>query len=171
MRILILVFFAVFGAMCFSALKRAQTSTDDTDRPEFSRANIPDLLGKQAAELRLVFGDFDEPAPDGTVKVNRWGGWQSVFLGFSENKQLEYLSLEPKEPLSESEAKAIVQKLYEVALPPQYATRAPALLAYRNMPGKVATVNFPFINWRNKDYRIGRILVIAPTDYEAPSLE
>jgi hypothetical protein len=171
MRILILVFFAVFGAMCFNALKRAQTSTDDTDRPEFARANIPVLLGKQAAELKLVFGDFDEPAPDGAVKVNQWGGWQSVFLGFGEKTQLAYLSFEPKEPLSESEAKAIVQKLYEVALPPQYETRAPALLAYRNMPGKVATVNFAFVDWQNNDHRIGSILVMGPIDHEAPLLE
>lgn len=42
-------------------------------------------------------------------------------------------------------------------MPAAYEKRVPILVAYRDMSGKIKTVNFKFVDWKTGDRRINEI--------------
>jgi len=118
--------------------------------------SIPALYGRRPAELKRLFPRMPATKPGSSAKLSAWRGWKAIYFGFNGAGRLASISFTPATPLSETEAKRIVKE-YGVSLPESYEKRAPALVAYRNMQGRIKTVNFSFADWRTKDNRISEI--------------
>lgn len=117
---------------------------------------VPDLWGKSEAELARVFPDAKK-SKGGDWEVQNWQGWKKVMLIFdTKSKALEMLFFTPARLLSEIEAKEAAQRQLGLMLPPANEVRAVGLIAYRDMPGKISTINFTYADSKS-DRRIGEI--------------
>ncbi len=126
---------------------------DSTAHP---KVNIATLFGKRQAELARLFPGLPaEPGSD--AKLSNWGGWKAVSFLFNGTERLTGVSFTPTTPLSEAEAKRIVTEEFGISLPESYEKRVLILVAYRDMIGKIKTVNFKFVDWKTGDHRIKEI--------------
>jgi hypothetical protein len=114
------------------------------------------LYGKRPSELTKIFPGATNAEAEKSWKADDWKGWKTVSLSFNAKKKLTSISFVPIEPLSEQGAKNILLKDFHLALPKENEVNAPALIAYRNMKGKIKTVNLSYVDWKT-DKRIGEI--------------
>ena len=123
------------------------------------KLEVESLYGKSHSELKRVF-----PTLSGS-EVENWDSWETVYLTFNENGHLASISFIPMQPLSEKEAKRIVKEDFELELPSSNEVRVPAGVMYRNMVGKVRTVNFHTVDLRKNDCRIEEIGIYFNIDW------
>jgi hypothetical protein len=114
------------------------------------------LYGKRPSELTKIFPGATNAEAKELWKAEDWRGWKIVYLGFNAKKKLTSISFVPLKPLSEQEATSILLKDFRLTLPKENEVNAPALLSYRNMKGKISTVNLSYVDLKT-DKRIGEI--------------
>lgn len=118
--------------------------------------NIPALYGKTPSELTGIFPGIAGVKAEGVSELTEWRGWKTVYLNFNAKRRLTSITFVPAHPLSEEEAKRIIENEFSVFLPAKNEVRAPALIAYRNMKFNIRTVNFSYVKM-NTDKRIAEI--------------
>lgn len=117
--------------------------------------SVPGLWGKKESDLGQVF--VEAKKSKGAWALENWRGWKSVMLVFDDKTHaLEMLFFTPARPLSEAEAKAAAQDQLGLSLPPADEVRAVGLITYREMKGKISTINFTYEDPRS-DQRIREI--------------
>lgn len=116
---------------------------------------VPGLWGKKESDLEQVFAGAKKAK--GAWTLENWRGWKSVMLVFDDKTHaLEMLFFTPTRLLSEAEAKAAAQDQLGLSLPPADEVRAVGLITYREMKGKISTINFTYEDPR-ADQRIREI--------------
>ena len=145
---------AIWSALGLVAVLLTLTPTEASCGEAFT---VPDLWGKKEKDLGTTFPDAKKEFK-GYWVVEGWKGWGKVSLTFdTKSTALEMITFIPATPLSESEAKEIAQKDLMLGLPSENEVRAPGLIAYREMKGKVRTINFMYVGIY--DRRIEQIAV------------
>ena len=124
---------------------------------ESTKLDLSSLYGKRPAELKATFPTLSTAKSGGSAKIENWKGWEAVYLSFNSTGRLVSISFNPKTPMQEVDAKRILKDNFGVSLPKSNEKRALALIAYRNMKGKIETVNLSFVDWKKKDKRIKEV--------------
>lgn len=127
--------------------------------------DVLSLYGKRPSELTKLFPGATNAEAEKSWKVDDWRGWKTVSLSFNAKRKLTSISFIPSKPLSEQEAKGILLKDFRLPLPQENQVNAPALIAYRNMKGKIKTVNLSYVDWKT-DKRIGEIGIFFQLGWE-----
>lgn len=131
--------------------------------PIYTRVEISTLFGKHHTDLSTVFTGLPETEAGRMTTLNGWGGWQTVCLGFNDAGCLVLINFTPTEPLTEVEAKQIIEETYGVPLPSSERKRTPAFIAYSDMNGPVKSVKFNFLDSEVQNGHIGEIEIFANT--------
>lgn len=140
----------------FAASSNTDQKPNQSEIINSQQLNLAELYGKTPAELKSIFPNINKVEPGGSIEITNWKSWSSIYLSFNQKKKLNLISFIPKTPLSVQEAKRIIEKDLGFMLPKSKETKTPALIAYRNMEGKIRTINLLFVD-PQKDKRISEI--------------
>ena len=127
--------------------------------------DIVKLYGQQPPELAKVFPGATNAEAGQQWKIANWRGWKTVYLSLNLKKRLVSISFVPITPLSVQRAQEMLSQEFGLTLPRENEVNAPALIAYRNLKGKISTINLSYVNWRT-DKRIGEIGVFFRLAWE-----
>lgn len=127
--------------------------------------NVPSLYGKTPDELNSVFGKLTAASGE-SVKLENFSGWKKVFLSFNQKSRLASIGFIPENPLSENQARHIAENSLKLKLPKTYEAKPLAGVFYRDMPGKIRTINMKYQDWKAETKAVGEISVHYNIEWE-----
>lgn len=121
---------------------------------------VLDYIDKMPNELESLHPTLKTTKPEQNVTISEQRGWKEIAFSFNAKGRLISMTFVPKIALSESDAIRIIKDKLKFDLPERFCVRAPAVIAYRDMPGPIKTVNLLFVDIRT-DRRISEIGVFS----------
>jgi hypothetical protein len=112
--------------------------------------NLPSLAGKVRSELTDVF-----PGKDDTLKD--WNGWKETILRFNPAGRLAAVFFLPEKPLNEEAVSWFLTDRCGLTLPKAKRIDSTAGVFYRNLGGRIRTVNMVDVDWSSMGKEIGWI--------------
>lgn len=94
---------------------------------------------------------------DGVTQINNPPGWKTIYLGFNNQNRLASISYIPNQGMTLAQAKELAEEELGLVLRPGYQHETQAVQAYRNMPGKIRTINFGYDDPRSASKRVVEI--------------